>query len=310
MRQPHSAAVMATLVFLVLPAHMLLSDTVFSWLQAGPSSSHTARSPPVLSNGAHLASMPSTLAAASVRPEASSRLPWVWAALLGVCFAQRFPTLQSRRNREGQRCVIACQAMAQYDEAASNLQLHVERSTAVQCCSVATAMLVPTSEVLSSLPLDSACPRAGVSCRESGSASHLAGTALRAGQARHASRRRTKSRATRSGRRRIGARLQAAALNFSEGVALPELSFDPSRQRMRLQFGLQSAQGVQRQPAVPAVSARHLHGALGAKTHTIRVHNCYVQTQIIDTCAATCGSQTATDPGASGCLCSRALSIA
>jgi len=290
---------------LALPMQLLMANSAFMWLQVEPNS--TPKSPlPMLSKAA--ASRKSA-SAASMQGEASSRLPWAWAVLLGACIMQRFPTFQSRRAQRGQPCVIACRARAQCDTAAPRAQLHMQGSMAVGCCGNATAILHPQTskapmfnDLVPSLYLHSERPTTEVA-RGAVWSARLAGTAVWAGQARHAVRRRsamrpsTKQKAASAGRRRMGARLNATHRAAEAALLLPEPSFDPTRQRTKLQFGLQAAQNARREPMRPAVFANRIEGSPGTNAHTIRVHGGFRQTQtkVIDTCAATRGTQTVTD---------------
>lgn len=270
---------------MALPVQLVLANTAFLWGQAGPASSHTEPRT-ALSRGTHIASMPSISAVASVRSESSSRLPWACALLFGACLIQRIPTLQGRRAQRGQPCVIACRAMTQRDKAAPSVQLYMQSSVAVGCCSNATAtMHAQTSKSLTSndtaprLHLRSECPTTDVA-RGASSSARLAGTAVWAGRARHAVRRQgatqssTKQKAARAGHRRVGARLNATH-RCAEAAALPEPSFDSSRQRTKLQFGLQAARNARRELVRPVVSAARAHGSAGSNTRTIRVHGAY-----------------------------------
>jgi len=199
---------------------------------------------------------------------------------------QRFPILQSHRTQRGKPCVIACRAMAQCDKAASRVQLHMQSSMAMGCCSMTTILVHPqTSKAITSndpvpsLHLHSEHPTTDVTPGALSSAL-LAGTAVWVGQARHAVRRRsatrrsTKQKASSADRRRVGARLNATQ---AEAAVLPEPSFDSSRQRTKLQFGLQAARNARCEPVRTVVSATRVHGSEGGNTRTIRVHYGYRQ---------------------------------
>jgi len=233
----------------------------------------------------HVVAAGNSVIAASARSAAASSLPrsrkigggapaeafatpvfWAFALFAGVCSVRRVVASRSSSQHKLGRCTVACRA--------------AELPTPVlfQPCASVVEELKPTPTTTAPPPLPAPPaitaqiiePRNAVSCATMVGGARCTTTArsiARRARQRSTAHRATKSRAT---RRAVGSRLQAASC-LQE---VPPLTFDASRQRLKIQAGLRLANrvlaGRMNGIRLPAGSSGKLNGRFSSVLYVIR----------------------------------------